>query len=215
MYEFVTGPFLWISFLLFLGGSIYKIVTMLKLAKKEKVIYPYMNLKFSLRSLAHWLVPFGSRNMRLRPLTTVITFSFHICLIFLPLFLLAHNVFWEKGWGIHWWTLPETWADAMTIVVLIGSLFFLMRRLILPEVKYVTTTGDYSLLILIILTFLTGFIAHHQYFWYNFIVTIHILCGELMLICIPFTRLSHMLYFFFTRAYMGCEFGNVRHARDW
>jgi len=44
---------------------------------------------------------------------------------------------------------------------------------------------------------------------------LHILSGEIMLMAIPFTRLSHMLFFWFTRAYMGCEFGLVRNARDW
>jgi hypothetical protein len=36
-----------------------------------------------------------------------------------------------------------------------------------------------------------------------------------MLVAIPFTRLSHMLFSIFTRAYMGSEFGKVRHAQDW
>jgi hypothetical protein len=37
----------------------------------------------------------------------------------------------------------------------------------------------------------------------------------LLLMVIPFTRLSHMLFFFFSMAYMGSEFGAVRNARDW
>ncbi len=41
------------------------------------------------------------------------------------------------------------------------------------------------------------------------------LAGELMLVAIPFTKLSHMLVFAFTRAYMGSEFGSVRNSRDW
>ena len=40
--------------------------------------------------------------------------------------------------------------------------------------------------------------------------------GEIYaLLAIPFTRLSHMLFSPFTRAYMGSEFGKVRMARDW
>ena len=46
-------------------------------------------------------------------------------------------------------------------------------------------------------------------------VILHILSGEIMLAAIPFTRLAHMLWFFFSRAYMGSEFGAVRNARDW
>ncbi len=36
-----------------------------------------------------------------------------------------------------------------------------------------------------------------------------------MLVAIPFTRLSHMLFAPLTRAYMGSEFGGIRHAKDW
>ncbi len=44
---------------------------------------------------------------------------------------------------------------------------------------------------------------------------LHIVTGASVLVAIPFTRLSHMLWFVFTRAYMGSEFGAVRNARDW
>jgi nitrate reductase gamma subunit len=46
-------------------------------------------------------------------------------------------------------------------------------------------------------------------------LVLHIVTGEIMLAAIPFTRLSHMFYAPFTRAYIGSEFGAVRHARDW
>ena len=55
MYNFVSGPLVWIAFVVFVGGMTYQFVTMLKLAKKDKV-YPYMSAKYSLRSLAHWMV---------------------------------------------------------------------------------------------------------------------------------------------------------------
>jgi hypothetical protein len=41
------------------------------------------------------------------------------------------------------------------------------------------------------------------------------LSAELLLVAIPFTRLSHMLLAPLTRAYIGSEFGMVRHVKDW
>jgi len=46
-------------------------------------------------------------------------------------------------------------------------------------------------------------------------IIIHGLSGALWLLLIPWTRLVHMLWFPFTRAYMGSEFGAVRHSKDW
>ncbi|MFC1853890.1 hypothetical protein ACFL27_27210 [candidate division CSSED10-310 bacterium] len=130
MYDFLTGPFVWVTFFLFFGGSIYKIVTMLQLAKREKVIYPFMEFKYSFRSIIHWIVPFASRNMRLRPVMTVVTFAFHLSLLIAPLFLIAHNVLWQKAWGFSLWTISELTADIMTIIVICGCLFFLLRRIL-------------------------------------------------------------------------------------
>lgn len=215
MYEFVSGPLVWISFIVFIGGSIYRLVSMFKLADKEKVIFPYMSLKYSLRSLIHWIIPFASTNMRRRPFMTMITFAFHICLVLAPVFLLSHNLLWYQSWKISWWTLPERTADIMTVIVIFAAIFFLIRRLVLPEVRFVTFLSDYVLLILAVAPFITGFFAYHQWLPYKTTLILHIISGEIMLIAIPFTRLSHMLYFVFTRAYMGSEFGAVRNSKDW
>jgi nitrate reductase gamma subunit len=61
----------------------------------------------------------------------------------------------------------------------------------------------------------TGFLAYHQIFSYEWMVIAHVLSGELLLVMIPFSRFSHMITAPLTRAYTGSEFGNVRHARDW
>ena len=215
LYELVRGPLAWVALLVFFFGSAYRIVSMLIEAKKDKVVYPYMKLKYSLRSLLHWIVPFGSRNMRLRPVMTVVSFVFHICLLVAPLFLLAHSVLWYESWGIQWASLPEGLADVMTVLVIVACIFFLIRRISAPEVRNVTSVSDFILLAIVVLPFLTGFLAYHQWGPYKPLLILHILTGEIMLVAIPFTRLSHMLFFWFTRAYMGCEFGFVRNSRDW
>jgi nitrate reductase gamma subunit len=121
-----------------------------------------------------------------------------------------------NSWGIRWWTLPETVADIMTLVVIACSFFFLLRRLMAPEVRFVTFASDYLLLAIAAAPFLTGFLAFHQLFFdYRSVVILHILSGEVMLIAIPFTRLSHMLFFWLTRAHTGSEFGMCRHSRDY
>jgi nitrate reductase gamma subunit len=215
MYDFVSGPLVWVAFILFVGGLAYQFTRMLRTAKKDKVVYPYMSLKHALRSILHWLVPFASRNMRIRYETTIITFAFHICLFLIPVFLTAHIVMFSFAWGPQWATLSERTADWLTVLVILAALFFLARRWMLPEVRFVTYSSDYLLLAIAVAPFVTGFIAHHQWFDYETMVVIHMISGAVMLVAIPFTRLSHMLFFPFTRAYMGSEFGAVRNAKDW
>lgn len=215
IYNFVRGPLVWIAFLVFIGGSIYQIRNLYLLAKKEKIIIPFLDIKFSFRSIVHWIVPFGSVNWRKRWVVTIMTFLFHICLVFTPIFLLSHNVLWYESWGISWWTLPEGLADIMTIIVIMTCIFFLLRRIFAQQVRFVTFSSDYLILAVAFAPFITGFLAYHQLLLpYKIMVILHIIAGAGMLIAIPFTRLGHMFYFFLTRAYLGSETG-FRGTTDW
>ena len=93
LYDFVSGPLVWVAFILFIGGSLYRIISMLRLVNaKEKWIFSYMSWNYSFRSIFHWLTPFATVNMRKHPVMTVVTFIFHLCLLITPLFLLGHMV---------------------------------------------------------------------------------------------------------------------------
>ena len=216
LYRWATGPLVWLTFIVFIGGSLFRLVHLgLLVHRKEKFIYSYMSLKFGLRSILHWLTPFGTANWRLHPWLTIVTFSFHICLVLTPVFLLAHIVLWDEAWNISWWALPDGLAIVMTLVVIGGCLFFFIRRRVTPEVAYVTAASDYAILLLTAAPFVTGLIAYFQWFDVRLFTLLHVLAGEAMLIAVPFTRISHMLFAPLTRAYMGSEFGGIRHARDW
>jgi hypothetical protein len=65
-YNFVSGPMVWIAILVFIGGSIYRIRDIVLLAKKEKVVVPFLNLEASIRSILHWIIPYASVGWRKR-----------------------------------------------------------------------------------------------------------------------------------------------------
>ena len=216
IYEFVSGPLAWAAFVVFIAGSFYRLIDMIRLVhKKEKFIFSYMSWKYSFRSIWHWIIPFGSEGWKTKRTLTIVTFVFHICLILVPVFLLSHIILWDESWNVSWWSLPDSVADIMCLLVIVCCIFFLIRRITSPEVQYVTSASDYIILAIVAAPFITGFLAYHQWLGYQALVILHILSGEIMLMAIPFTRLNHMLYSPFTRAYMGSEFGGVRKARDW
>ena len=216
IYNFVSGPLVWLAFIIFIGGSIYRIWSLISLVnKKEKYIYTFMSLKYSLRSIMHWITPFATVNWRKRPVMTIITFVFHAGLVIMPFFVSAHVIMFHNAWGFSWASLPESFTDAVTLLVIIACVIFLLRRLVLREVKFLTDASDYGILLMAVAPFITGFMAYHNIWNYHFWVILHMLSGQIMLVAIPFTRLSHMLYAVFTRAYIGSEFGKVRHAKDW
>jgi nitrate reductase gamma subunit len=215
MYEFARGPLVWIAFAILLVGSAYRIISIVRFAKKDKVVWPYMRWRFGLRSIMHWLVPYASTNMRIRPLFTLLSFLFHVCLLLTPIFAAGHVFLWKESWGISWWTLPDILSKVMVILVLCVGLTFVLRRIANPTVRFVTSAGDFVLVALVLAPFATGLMAYYQMFDYRTVVIIHMWTGAIWMAMIPFTRIAHMLYFPLTRAYMGCEFGFVRSSRDW
>jgi len=214
--DFIMGPMVWISALIFLFGLLFKFIKIIKeIREKENFIFSYMSLKYSLRSIGAWLIPFYPESTKKRPVFWGISYLFHLLLFAVPLFLASHIVLLDEAFQICWPALNDGVADILTVIVILALLFFGVRRVVVPEVKFLTSFMDYILLTIVLLPFVTGFLAFHQFFSYEWITIIHILSGELMLIVIPFSRFSHMITAPLTRAYTGSEFGKVRHARDW
>jgi nitrate reductase gamma subunit len=215
VYELVRGPFAWIALITFALGSLYRVIFLLLTGKKESTPNYSQGIKDAAWSVLHGLLPFGTAAMRKQPPFTIVTFLFHLCVVILPIFLLAHIVLWYESWKILWWSLPDMLADAMALWVMLACLYFIGRRLIVPEVKKVSRPGDVGLLIIILVTFLSGFLAHHQWGPYRPILILHIISSEVLLVTLPFSKLGHMLFFYFSRAYMGAEYGKTLNARDW
>ncbi len=216
IYSFLTGPLAWIAFIVFFGGIVYRIGSRAALAKKkDAVIYEYWSLRHAIRSIAHWIVPFASTNSKQRPILSLVTFVFHLLIFVAPLFLFAHITMINEAFNVSWWFLPDSVADGMTLVVIGACLFFLVRRLTQPDVRYLTTTSDYLVLLMVAAPFVTGFWAYHHLPGYAYATLLHIFSGEVLLMAIPFTKLSHMFFFPFTRGYIGSEFGAVRFVKDW
>lgn len=214
-YEFVRGPLAMISFAVLILGCCFRLVSFYLKGFNPKMLYPKENLTNGFKSILFGLIPFATRFMRKRPIFTSITVLFHLCVVLIPLFFMAHIVLWFESYGVLWKNISNGLADIMTLFVLFSCIFFFVRRLVIPEIRMVTQPSDFVLLILIFISFLTGFMAFHQFGPYRPLLIVHILSSELLIVMIPFTRLWHMIAYPFSRYYMGADFGNVLKARDW
>ena len=215
MYEFLTGPLLWFSFAVFFIGVTVRVVRYIRGLnwQMDRVAYrPHFGygMKGALRSVFFWLFPFGTRSWRVKPGMTILFFCFHIGLLVTPIFLLAHNIILKSRWGISLPTLSGATADTLTVIVIVSVLFLALRRIAYSEVRIVTTAYDYLLLAIAVAPFITGFLASHLASGYPFWLLAHIITGEIMLIVIPFTKLSHVVMFFLVRGKLGMDYGIKR-----
>jgi nitrate reductase gamma subunit len=216
VYRFLSGPALWFSMTVFLGGLALRLGYLYRLSRrKDPVIFNHASFRWGFKSILFWLVPWATVSMRSQPVFTGVVFAFHFCLLAVPLFLDAHNVLWDEAFGVSLWSMPDVWADGLTFAFLAATLFVVVRRIVRPEVRILTSAWDYSLMALTALPFLTGFLAYHQIGPYELMLPLHIGLAEILLIVIPFSKLAHMLLFFFARAFIGFELGARRGARAW
>ncbi len=223
MYELVRGPLLWVAIIVFVLGVVFRAIQLFKLTKrKERAFCPARPMEVKNvpapspeERKMRLIISFQNSLLGKNPIMAIISTVFHACLFIAPLFAAAHGLALYESWGISFLSLPDGLIDLLTIILLACTLFFLVRRIVIPQVQALSTPYDYILLFITAAPFLTGFFAYHQIFEYKTIIILHILAGEIMLIAIPFTKLGHMVFFFFVRILIGSEYSFWRGNRTW
>lgn len=150
---------------------------------------------------ASWAVPVKHLIPGTR-LFSITSYLFHVGVILVPLFLADHVVLWEAFLGINLPAIGMALADVLTIFTMICIVVLFACRMFIPRLRSMSTFTDYALLGLILVPFVTGFLAAHpgyNPFSWQSVILFHILSSELLFICVPFSKLSHVVLFFFER----------------
>jgi nitrate reductase gamma subunit len=218
IYQLARGPLLWLAAAVFVVGIIYRVVELFGLTRKRgAVAWPTRNVREDSpeeRKLRP-IIAFQHSLISTHPVMAVVSGLFHLCIFAAPLLAKGHSYLLREAWGISLWSLPNPATDVLTIIVLAGAVLLLARRAVVPRVRAVSSVEDYVLLLITVAPYLTGFLAYHQLLPYRTIIILHMLTGEAMLIAIPFTKLRHMVFFFFVRGLVESEHGVGRGGRVW
>lgn len=135
-------------------------------------------------------------------------YIFHIGFFIVLLFSIPHIELLDGALGISWPGLYSPLIDAITVITMLTLLLVLLNRIWHPVQRMLSGFEDYFTWLLTFLPLLTGYMAfHHILVPYNTLLALHILSVELLMVCIPFTRLSHMVTLFFARWYNGAMAG--------
>lgn len=198
MLEFVKGPVFKFSFILMILGLVRLAAltiwgTVRAVGRTNDKNVPYGKL---IKETLSWLFPIKHVSQS-RVVFSIASFIFHIGLIIVPLFFLDHILLWRSGTGVSWPSIPRLIADILTITTIAGGLYLLGNRIFDRNTRFISKFIDYFLLVLILAIFATGYIASRPYnpLAYNTTMFIHVICGNLIFILIPFTKLAHCLLF--------------------
>jgi nitrate reductase gamma subunit len=152
-------------------------------------------------STLSWALPVGHLDRNTLVMTAA-SFLFHVGAVVVPLFLAAHLVLWKGALGVSLPALGEGVADLLTVLTIVNIPVLFAYRLVTPRARALSRPSDYVLLVLVLVPFLTGFLAAHPTLnplpW-SLMLLLHILSAELLLVITPFTKLAHIVLFPFDR----------------
>ncbi len=207
IYDFAAGPLFAFSCSVFVLGSAWRVLRFVLLARAaDPAALRGFRPAWALKSILHWLTG-ANITAQANPLMTVAGFAFHLALLSVALCFSAHVILWDQALNLSWWQLPDEAADWLTYLFLAAAAFLVWRRVALPHVRGLTTASDWLVLALTVTPMLTGLMANRQWGDYDLFITLHVLSGNLMLLAVPFTKLSHAVLFFVSRAVIGSDFG--------
>jgi NAD-dependent dihydropyrimidine dehydrogenase PreA subunit/nitrate reductase gamma subunit len=186
----VEGPLLSVALSIFLAGMVIRttlFVLSISLNRRSRDI----GKRNTTIILGRALLPYH-RSAARKPLYTLSRYLFHLCVFVVPIWLYGHIVLWEESaFEFSWQPLPDMWADRLTLIVLALAAWFFLRRIFFKQIRIESSLSDYLLIILVALPFATGYFLTHEAldfipFFYDFMLPIHVLSGELMLVMAVF-----------------------------
>ena len=200
--DFAKGPLFAVTFLVMILGLARQVVLQIYFlsVKKGRRLQGVAWRKIARETLS-WAIPV--RHMEPGTgLFTASSFLMHIGIILVPLFLLDHIVLWEGFLGVDLPAMGPGTADFLALLTIGCGVLLLALRTFKARHRMVSRPMDYVLLVFLVLPFLSGYLASHPAvnpFPWNAMMLTHLLSAELLFVLVPFTKLAHVVLFFFDR----------------
>jgi len=190
MESFVEGPLLRLVFVLFTAAVVARLLFFIMAVLRSRNDKGG-GVSYVLQILGRFLLPYHKASLR-KPLYASLRYIFHLCLVVVPIWLGGHVVLWaESRFEWDWLSLPDSWADILSLVLLILAGWFFIRRIVFKEIRVRSSFRDFAIIFFTALPFLTGYFLSHGTldgvgFLGDNIRTIHVLSGEIMILMAAF-----------------------------
>lgn len=204
----VRGPAMQFSLAIFFLGVVLRILEMWLLGHSHDLAEPRRGGFWSgWRTVFHRSLPAPGMIQR-EPLVFFGGYTFHLGFFISLVFFAPHIQLFHGVWGIRWPGLPASVIDLVAVVSIAALVALLAHRLVHPVRRFLSNAGDYVAWAVTFLPLLTGYmVAHEAVLPYTQMLTVHILTVELLLIVLPFTKLTHSFTIFLSRWYNGAMAG--------
>jgi len=205
----VKGSAFTIAVAIFIIGMLLKLFEIVSLGRKEDYAKPRGNpIKGGFHEMWRRFLPVDKQTFERSAVTVIAGYMFHIGLFVVVFFFVPHILLVDSLLGLSWPALPTPIIDAFAVITMVALIAALIHRLVHPVKRYLSTIMDYVVWTVTFLPVLTGYMAfHHLLLSNNMLIALHILSVEILLILIPFSKLSHVMTTFMARWYTGTTMG--------
>jgi nitrate reductase gamma subunit len=211
---FARGPFFQTALLIFIGGMVYRLFRIILMGWKPDRV-PAKGSKFGgvvvsfLKGILIWpFIPWVKNTFTRNPLIYLAGGLFHLGLFIVLILGTAHMLVWKSLLGFGWPTLPLPIVDWFAASAITAMIALFINRLLNPVLKLISGPAEWLNLIFVFLPMVTGYMmTHHLWFQYEVLYSLHMLAVDVLLIWIPLSRISHFMFYFFSRSIHGADFG--------
>lgn len=206
--SWVRGTGLQLAIALFVLGMVYRLAHLYMLGRKKNLAAPRgTEWGPGLRTI--WRRSFFLPQLTARGKFTVVAgYVFHLGLFITVLFLSQHIEMFRSILGFGWKAMPRGVIDLAAVLTLGAMIALLVHRYMDPVKRMLSGFEDYFTWLLTFLPLITGFMLLRNIGGdYTYMLTLHLISVELLLVAIPFTKLTHMITTFSARWYNGAVAG--------
>lgn len=198
------GPAFDIAIIIFLGGIVLRLVEILVLGRKKDVAPPKGNpVGQGIRTIFTRSVP-QEGLVKFAPVTIIGGYVFHLCFFIALVFFAPHIALFNDAFGVSWPAAGRVIIESAAALALLALMALTYSRLTDPIRKELTTWDDFLVLALSALPLITGYVAVNKLFGDpTFMMALHVLSVDALLVAFPFTKLMHAVTFVTSRYYNG------------
>lgn len=212
--RFARGPLFRAALIVFALGMLYRLLQVLRPGWKHRRSpareggLSAVGVSFLHGLLILPYLPGLKGTFRRSALTYVAGGLFHLALLSVVFFSRTHMLAWKGVIGFGWQVLPQAAVDWLAAAGIVAMAALLINRLVNPVLRLISGPAEWLNWLFVFLPMFTGFlIARKLWLPYEVMFSVHMLLVDFLLIWIPFSRISHFLFYFFSRTIHGLEFG--------
>jgi nitrate reductase gamma subunit len=211
---FARGPLFQVAFLFLIAGLAYRLVRVIFLGWTRDKVPPKGSkaagvAKAFLKGMIIWpFIPWVKNTFKKNPLIYIAGGLFHLGLFVVLVLGTAHMLVWKSLLGFGWKTLALPIVDWMAAITIVAMIILFINRLINPVLRMISGPAEWANLLFVFLPMVTGYImTHHLWFRYEVLFSLHMIAVDVLFIWIPVSRISHFIFYFFSKTIHGVDFG--------